>query len=99
MKTLLPIDRRWRAGLSVCFITPLVYGSSPGFSPQPAPRPLLETAVTPSAGSSYTQLTISRAGFKPGALVSLVGINATCVLTFSDSVIRATAPIRDEGTV
>jgi len=99
MKTLLPIDRLWRAGLSVCFITALGCGSSPGFSPQPASRPLLVTAVTPSSGSSYTLLTIAGTGFKPGALVSLGGINATGVLTFSDSVIRATAPIHDAGTV
>ncbi|MGH9236983.1 MAG: IPT/TIG domain-containing protein [Vicinamibacterales bacterium] len=55
--------------------------------------------MTPNSGAPYTLLTIAGTGFKPGALVSLGGISATGVLTYSDSVIRATAPIHDAGAV
>ena len=99
MKNGLRIWQFWHAVLPACVLVTLGCGSSPGFFPQPAGRPLNVTSVTPNSGSSFTLLTIAGTGFKPGALVSLGGINATSVATYSDSVISATAPMHSAGTV
>lgn len=100
MKIALRVPGPCHAGLWMFVLTALgCGGSSPGFSPQPASRALVVTSVTPASGSSYSQLTIAGTGFKQGALVSLGGISATGVLTYSDSVMRATAPLHDAGAV
>lgn len=93
------IQQFWHAGLWVCVLVTSGCGSSPGFFPQPAGRPLIVTSVTPNSGAPFTLLTIAGTGFKPGAVVSLGGVSATGVVTYSDSVIRATAPIHDAGAV
>jgi hypothetical protein len=99
MKSVSRIQQFRHAGLWVCLLVTSGCGSSPGFFPQPAGRPLLVTSVTPNSGAPYTRLTIAGTGFKPGALVSLGGVNATGVATYSDSVISATAPMHSAGTV
>ena len=99
MKNALRIRQFWHEVLPACVLVTLGCGSSPGFFPQPANRPLTVTSVTPNSGSSHTLLTIAGTGFKPGALVSLGGINAISVTTYSDSVISATAPMHSAGTV
>jgi hypothetical protein len=99
MKKALHMQGPSHAGLCVCFLATLGCGSSPDFSPQPAPRPLAVMSVTPNSGSAFTLLTIAGTGFKPGALVSLGGVNATGVATHSDSVLTATAPVHDAGAV
>ena len=89
------------AGVIVLATLPGCIGRAPT-SPTPprAPAPVLVTAVQPNAGGTNgtTIVTISGAGFEPGALVTL-GTAATRVTVVNHTTITATVPVHAAGAV
>jgi hypothetical protein len=69
-------------------------------TPLPAPTTLSVSAISPTAGSTVrpTVVTITGTGFLAGATVTLDAA-ATGVIVVSGTMITATAPARDAGTV